>query len=65
MMRFADDHGIGYLGWAWDATSPGGWNCSGGPALITSYNGTPTAYGVGLRDHLRQLGPPETPPALP
>jgi endoglucanase len=65
MMRLADRHGIGYLGWSWDATSPGGWNCARSPALITSYTGTPTAYGVGLRNHLLQLGPPEAPPALP
>ena len=61
MMRFADDHGIGYLGWAWDTTSPGGWTCSGGPALITSYDGTPTAYGVGFRNHFRALGVPVRP----
>lgn len=65
MMSFADQNGIGYLGWAWDATSSGGWNCAQGPALITSYNGAPTGFGVGLRDHLRQLGPPASPPALP
>jgi endoglucanase len=53
MMRFADAHGIGYLGWAWDAVKPGGWSCSGGPSLITNYNGTPTAYGVGFRDHFQ------------
>jgi hypothetical protein len=64
MMRFADRHGIGYLGWTWDATSPGGWSCAGGPSLISSYDGTPTAFGVGLRDHLRAIGPP-TRPALP
>jgi len=58
MMSFADHQGIGYLGWAWDATKPGGWNCSQGPALITSYDGTPTPYGIGLRDHLRQLPAP-------
>lgn len=57
MMAFADRHGIGYLGWAWDATAPGGWNCASGPALITAYDGSPTAYGIGLRDHLRSLGP--------
>ena len=51
-MSFADGHGISYLGWAWDAVSPGGWQCGSGPALIESYNGTPTAYGVGLRNHL-------------
>jgi hypothetical protein len=55
MMTFADRLGIGYLGWAWDATAPGGWDCAKGPALITSYDGTPTPFGVGLRDHLRAL----------
>jgi hypothetical protein len=55
-MKWADSHGVSYLGWAWDATAPGGWTCSGGPSLITSYDGTPTAYGVGLRDHLQALG---------
>jgi hypothetical protein len=61
MMSFADRHGIGYLGWAWDATSPGGWNCNSGPALITSYSGRPTPFGIGLRNHLRSLGPPALP----
>jgi hypothetical protein len=51
-MHWADAHGISYLGWTWDATSQGGWTCSGGPSLISDYNGTPTAYGVGLRDHM-------------
>ena len=61
-MAFADAHGIGYLGWAWDAG--GGWTCGGGPSLISSYDGRPTAYGAGLRDHLRAL-PPPVEPALP
>ena len=26
-----------------------------GPTLITDYEGTPTAFGIGFRDHLRQL----------
>jgi len=55
MMSFADRYGIGYLGWAWDAVSPGGWSCDGGPSLITGYDGTPTAYGIGFRDHFRAL----------
>ncbi|MGA8208009.1 MAG: cellulase family glycosylhydrolase [Candidatus Dormiibacterota bacterium] len=50
-MAWADKEGISYLAWAWDA----GWSCSNGPALITSWSGTPTAYGIGLRDHLRTL----------
>jgi endoglucanase len=44
------------LEWTWDATSVGGWTCSGGPSLIKTYDGTPTNYGVGLRDHLLALG---------
>jgi hypothetical protein len=63
MMDWADGHGIGYLGWAWDATSSG-WSCRSGPALISDWQGTPTRYGIGLRDHLRALGP-AIPAALP
>jgi endoglucanase len=54
-MRLADAYGVSYLGWTWSATRPGIVSCESGPALISSYNGTPTAYGVGLRDHLRAL----------
>jgi endoglucanase len=54
-MSFADSNGISYLGWAWDAVAPGGWQCGSGPALIESYDGAPTAFGVGLRDHLAGL----------
>lgn len=52
-MSWADAHGVSYLGWTWNAVSPGGWQCDTGPALIERYDGTPTAFGVGLRDHLR------------
>jgi endoglucanase len=54
-MAWADREGLGYLGWAWDATAPGSWTCRGGPSLITKYDGSPTPYGVGFRDHLRAL----------
>ncbi|WP_179382474.1 cellulase family glycosylhydrolase [Streptomyces sp. SA15] len=50
VMKWFDDRGLSYLGWTWNT-----WNCNTGPALITSYDGTPTAYGIGLRDHLRAL----------
>jgi hypothetical protein len=49
-MSWAESHGISYLGWTWDT-----WDCSNGPALISDYNGTPTAFGIGLRDHLAAL----------
>jgi endoglucanase len=61
MMRLADAHGIGYLGRSWDAVAPGGWSCSGGPSLIKDYQGTPTAFGIGFRDHLRALPSPFKP----
>lgn len=54
-MDFADFAGISYLGWTWDAISPGGWSCKGGPSLITSYNGTPSGEGAALHSHLAAL----------
>jgi len=51
-LRFADQHGISYLGWAWSISS-----CAAEPALITSYAaGTPTPYGAAYKQHLRSLG---------
>lgn len=52
-MKWADAHGISYLAWTWNEGP--GWDCKAGPTLITNYNGTPTGYGVGVRDHLRAL----------
>ncbi|HKT06147.1 MAG TPA: cellulose binding domain-containing protein [Rugosimonospora sp.] len=51
LMGWADSHSIGYLGWTWNT-----WSCATGSVLITSYDGTPTTFGIGLRDHLRALG---------
>jgi endoglucanase len=53
-MSWADGHEVSYLGWAWDAHH--GWTCTEGPSLIQNYEGDPTDYGVGLRDHLRSVG---------
>ncbi|MFC9860247.1 MULTISPECIES: cellulase family glycosylhydrolase [unclassified Streptomyces] len=50
VMRWFDDRGLSYLGWTWNT-----WDCSSGPSLISDYEGTPTPYGIGLRDHLRAL----------
>ncbi|MGV9420412.1 cellulose binding domain-containing protein [Streptomyces sp. NPDC003674] len=52
VMKWFDDRDVSYLGWTWNT-----WDCSSGPSLISSYDGTPTAYGAGLRDHLRALNP--------
>lgn len=48
-MNWADAAGVSYVGWAWNP-----FGC-GAPSLITSWDGQPTAYGRGLRDHLRRL----------
>ncbi|MFE2428284.1 cellulose binding domain-containing protein [Streptomyces sp. NPDC059373] len=50
-MAWLDAHHSSYLGWTWNT-----WDCSSGPSLITAYDGTATAYGAGLRDHLLALG---------
>jgi len=48
-MPWADANGISYLGWAWDT-----YGCSF-PSLISAYDGTPTTFGIGFRDHLAGL----------
>lgn len=50
VMKWFDDRSLSYLGWTWNT-----WDCSSGPSLISSYDGTPTAFGTGLRDRLRAL----------
>jgi aryl-phospho-beta-D-glucosidase BglC (GH1 family) len=51
-MRWADRHGVSYLGWTWDV-----WGCDHGPVLITSYSGTPCpGYGATYRKHLLARG---------
>lgn len=52
-MRWADRHGVSYVGWTWNAH--GGWTCRNGPTLIRNYDGTPTGFGIGLREHLRAI----------
>ena len=49
-MAWLDAHNGNYLGWAWNT-----FDCGGFPALIVDYSGTPTAFGIGLRDHLAAL----------
>jgi hypothetical protein len=61
LMNFLDAHSTGYLGWAWNAN----FNCNSGPALISNYNGTPTNFGIGLRDHLAVINSGATPTRTP
>jgi endoglucanase len=48
VMAWLDAKRASYLGWTWNT-----WDCSAGPSLISDFNGTPTAFGIGLRDHLK------------
>ena len=52
LMSWADEHGVSYLAWDWYT---GG--CTRSPALISNYNGTPTNYGIGYREHLLETFP--------
>lgn len=46
----SDDRGLSYPGWTRNTG-----DCGSGSALISAYDGTPTAFGTGLRDRLRAL----------
>ena len=50
VMDWADQNGIGYLGWAWDT-----YDCSSFPSLISSYDGTPTQFGLGFQLRFAKL----------
>ena len=51
-MAWADAKGSSYLGWAWNVS-----DCSGFPAVVTSYDGTPTAFGAAFKQHYQQQFP--------
>lgn len=57
LMAWADGQaagvGIGYLAWTWDT-----WGGCLGPTVIINYDGTPSSYGVGVRDHFVARFPP-------
>ncbi len=50
LLPWLDRHGAGYLGWGWNVRT-----CTGFPALISNYDGTPTKFGIGFRGHLAAL----------
>ncbi|HVU49121.1 MAG TPA: cellulase family glycosylhydrolase, partial [Polyangia bacterium] len=51
-MSWADAHGVGYLGWAWNPQ-----DCAKFPALISDWSGSPTTFGLGLQTHLAAVNP--------
>ncbi|MFJ5233742.1 cellulase family glycosylhydrolase [Kitasatospora sp. NPDC088391] len=50
VMSWADAAKVSYLGWTWNT-----WDCSSGPSLISNFDGTPTAFGQGLKTHLQAV----------
>jgi len=52
-MSWADNAGVSYLGWAWNAD----FDCNSGPGLVSDYDGTPTGFGAGLQAHLAVINP--------
>jgi len=61
-MRWADEHGVGYLGWGWVIPDPPR-DCST-PYLISDYSGTPVdPNGTALHAHLLRLWEAAQPPA--
>jgi len=59
-LGWAERHEVDYLGWTWNT-----WDCRSGPALISSTDGTPTAFGAALRDQLLAIPLPPTVTASP
>jgi hypothetical protein len=51
LLPWLDSAGASYLAWTWNT-----WSCGSGPALISAYDGTPTAFGAGYKAHLAGLG---------
>lgn len=47
LLPWLDSHKISYLGWTWNTA-----DCAKTPALISNYDGTPTNFGVGYKNHL-------------
>jgi hypothetical protein len=54
LLDWADAHDVSYLAWGWTTS-----DCAGEPALISDYDGTPTAYGAGIRLHLLSVAAQE------
>lgn len=61
VMSWADSTQVSYVAWTWNP-----WDCSGGPALIDSTDGSPTRYGEVIRDRFRaRAAPPDLSPRVP
>jgi endoglucanase len=59
VLPWADASGVSYLAWAWRTGA-----CSTELSLISDYDGSPTSYGIGYREHLLATFPATVPAAL-
>jgi hypothetical protein len=61
LMVWEDAHGGNYLAWAWDT-----YNCNSFPAVISDTTGTPTGFGIDIRNHYLTMSgqPVPTPPPI-
>lgn len=62
LMQWLDEHGGNYAAWAWNT-----YGCGSFPSVISNFDGTPTGYGIEIRNHLLadQGLPIPTPPQIP
>lgn len=51
LMAWADSAHVSYVAWAWNT-----WDCSGGPGLVESFEGSPTGFGEAVRDWFTTRG---------
>lgn len=58
MLTWLDQRGFSVLGWAWNTA-----DCSSFPALISDYDGTPTAFGEAFRRAFTAGGPAPSSPS--
>jgi Cellulase (glycosyl hydrolase family 5) len=49
-MNWFDKVQVGYVGWSWNVA-----DCGKFPALISNYDGTPTGFGAGIKQHFADL----------
>jgi len=54
LLPWMDSHDLHYISWTWNT-----WDCKTGPALISSYDGTPTGYGQAYKSHLLAMAEKE------
>ena len=54
IMAWADAQNpkLGYMGWTWRAN-----DCGVGTGMVTDMNGTPSAYGIGFKNHFAVTTP--------